>query len=100
VRRLVLRMAAEAFLAVQEGVPQRQSDVDAATVLGIGFPDFRGGVLRHARELGIDKVIDDLHELAGECGQRYRPCTLLHEMKGAEPCQRTSNARNLGPPSS
>ena len=37
-RRLLLRMAAEAFRVMEEGVAASESDVDAATVLGIGFP--------------------------------------------------------------
>jgi 3-hydroxyacyl-CoA dehydrogenase len=45
---LILRMVNEAFYAVQEGIVQRESDVDVALVLATGFPDFRGGVLKYA----------------------------------------------------
>ena len=80
--RLVLRMVSEAFCILAEQIAQRESDIDAATVLGIGFPGFRGGILKYARDLGLDTVIDRLEELAGRFGPRFKPCELLHEMKG------------------
>lgn len=51
-QRLVGRMIHEAQDALKEGLVQRESDVDVATVLGLGFPDWRGGVLKYARDLG------------------------------------------------
>jgi 3-hydroxyacyl-CoA dehydrogenase len=81
-RRLVMRMVAEAFRVKQEGLVQRESDIDAATVLGVAFPDSRGGVLKYARDYGIDNVIGDLRDLAREHGERYSPCSLVQGMKG------------------
>jgi len=81
-RRLVLRMVAEAFCVLEEGIAQRESDIDAAMVLGTGFPDFRGGALKHARDLGLDTVFEQLGALAEQCGARFAPCTLLREMRG------------------
>jgi len=80
--RLVLRMVSEAFCVLAEQIAQRQSDIDAATVLGIGFPGFRGGVLKYARDSGLDTVIDRLEELAERFGPRFKPCELMYEMKG------------------
>lgn len=82
--RLVLRMVAEAFAVMEEGVARRESDIDAATVLGIGFPDFRGGVVRYARGIGLDTVLDRLEELAGRFGERFAPCALLRTSAGEE----------------
>lgn len=81
--RLVLGMVNEAFYLLEEGVVQRRSDVDAATVLGIGFPDFRGGVLKYALDLGLDTVGRRLDNLRERLGERFSPCRLLREMKGA-----------------
>ena len=81
--RLVLRMVAEAFYVLEEGIVQRESDVDAAMVLGTGFPDFRGGVLKYARDLGLATVLGRLEALADRLGERFAPCRLLREMKGA-----------------
>jgi 3-hydroxyacyl-CoA dehydrogenase len=69
--RLVLRMAAEAHHVLAEGIAQRASDIDAATVLGLGFPDFRGGVLRYARDLGEAAVRARLEALEAQCGARF-----------------------------
>jgi len=83
-RRLVLRMVNEAFYVMQEGIVQRESDVDAAMVLGTGFPDFRGGVLKYARGLGLGKVLGDMEQLAERLGGRYSPSALLRELAGGE----------------
>jgi len=81
-QRLVLRMVGEAVYVLAERIARRESDIDAATVLGIGFPEFRGGVLKYARDLGIDTVIAQLEDLAREFPGPYEPCELLYEMKG------------------
>lgn len=80
--RLVLRMVNEAFRVLEEGIARSESDLDVAMVLGTGFPDWRGGVIRYARDLGPGRVVMELERLAGECGQRFHPCRLLREMEG------------------
>ncbi len=81
-QRLVLRMVSEAFYVLEEGVARSQSDVDVATVLGTGFPDFRGGVLKYANDLGLNRVLTRLDELAGRWGERFSPCQLLQKLEG------------------
>ncbi|MBN2272164.1 MAG: enoyl-CoA hydratase/isomerase family protein [Sedimentisphaerales bacterium] len=80
--RLIMRMAAEAFRVVEEQIAQRESDIDVAMVLGTGFPDFRGGVLKYAYDLGINEVIHRLESLVGRFGERFQPCRLLKERAG------------------
>lgn len=75
--RLVLRMACEAYRVIEEGVARNPSDVDVAMVLGTGFPDFRGGPVKYARDAGLDKVRVRLEQLAAQCGERFFPCELL-----------------------
>ncbi len=79
VRRLMLRMVAEAFRVLEEGIVARPADIDVAMVLGTGMPDFRGGVLKYACDAGLDRVLGDLRRLSAECGPRYAPCRLLEE---------------------
>ena len=81
-QRLVLRMVNEAFYVVQEQIAQRESDIDVAMVLGTGFPDFRGGILKYAYDLGIDQVIDRLDTLSEKFGERFEPCRYLRDLKG------------------
>ncbi len=78
----MLRMVCEAFYVLEEGVARSQSDVDVATVLGTGFPDFRGGVLKHAHDLGITRIRERLSELAEQFGERFSPSTLMQKLEG------------------
>ena len=81
-QRLVLRMVAEALRVMEEGIAQRESDVDAAMVFGTGFPDWRGGVLKYARDIGLKNVSADLELLRKQLGERFAPCKMLRELKG------------------
>jgi len=80
--RLVLRMVAEASCVLQEGIAQRESDIDAATVLGIGWPDFRGGALKYARDAGPETIVERLDALAAALGPRFAACKMLRDLKG------------------
>ncbi len=55
---------------------------DIAKVLGTGFPDFRGGVLKYAYDLGIDNVICRLESLAERFDERFRLCKYLQNKTG------------------
>jgi len=79
-RRLVLRMVAEAFYVIEESLVRRESDLDVAMVLGTGFPDFRGGVLKYARDLGLENVLGRLDQLEKRFGERFSPCNLMRKM--------------------
>ena len=78
-RRLVMRLVNEAFYILEEGIAQRESDLDVAMVLGTRFPNFRGGVVRYARELGLDRVLAELETLAQRFGKRFSPSKFLRE---------------------
>jgi 3-hydroxyacyl-CoA dehydrogenase/enoyl-CoA hydratase/3-hydroxybutyryl-CoA epimerase len=55
--RLVLPMLGEAARCLEDGVVGSARDVDLATVFGMGFPPFRGGLLRWADELGAVELV-------------------------------------------
>lgn len=78
--RLVLRMVSEAFYAMDDGIARSAADIDVATVLGIGFPDYRGGVLRYADQMGLDYVLHRLELLAERCGERFLPSPTLQRI--------------------
>jgi len=67
---------------VQEQIAQRQSDIDVAMVLGTGFPDFRGGVLKYAYDTGLETIASRLDSLAERFGERFRPCEFLRNETG------------------
>ncbi len=55
---------------------------DVAMALGTVFPDFRGGVLKYAYDLGIDNVICRLESPAERFGERFRLCKFLQNKTG------------------
>ncbi|MDA1160527.1 MAG: 3-hydroxyacyl-CoA dehydrogenase NAD-binding domain-containing protein, partial [Planctomycetota bacterium] len=63
-QRLVFPVINEAAICLAEGVARRPEDIDLAMVFGTGFAPFRGGPLRYAQSIGIQKVVDGLEELA------------------------------------
>ncbi len=75
--RCWLAMLNECVYCLQEGVARRPRDVDIGVVFGLGFPPFRGGVLRHADHVGLETVVRKLDRLADEYGERLRPADML-----------------------
>jgi 3-hydroxyacyl-CoA dehydrogenase/enoyl-CoA hydratase/3-hydroxybutyryl-CoA epimerase len=79
-RRLVFAMLNEAAAACAEQVVRSPRDGDIGAVFGIGFPAFRGGPLRLIDDLGAARVVETLHELQDQFGERFRPTPALAEM--------------------
>ncbi len=73
--RLVMRMICEADYVMAERIVDSPDDVDVATVLGLGFPDFRGGLMQMARDMGEKEIRAKLDRLAAEHGDRFAPAT-------------------------
>jgi 3-hydroxyacyl-CoA dehydrogenase/enoyl-CoA hydratase/3-hydroxybutyryl-CoA epimerase len=81
--RCLLPMLNEAAYCLDEGIVKRADYLDLALVMGIGFPPFRGGLLRWADGEGLEKLAARMEELAGRFGPRFRPHPLLAEMAAA-----------------
>ena len=79
-RRLVYAMLNEAAAACAEQVVRSARDGDIGAVFGIGYPAFRGGPLRTIDDLGAARVVETLHELQDQFGERFRPTPALAEM--------------------
>jgi 3-hydroxyacyl-CoA dehydrogenase/enoyl-CoA hydratase/3-hydroxybutyryl-CoA epimerase len=79
-RRLVYAMLNEAARALDEGVVRSARDGDIAAIFGVGFPPFRGGPLRYLDEVGADKALETLEELAEKYGDRFAPCPRISQM--------------------
>ncbi len=80
VHRLIYPMINEATLILEEGVVDSAEAVDAAMILGAGFPPFTGGLLRFADSVGTEKVTDELRKLADQTGPRFSPSETLTAM--------------------
>ncbi len=48
--------------------------IDLGSVMGIGFPPFRGGIIRYAQTLGANCVLVKLLDLEKRFGERFAPC--------------------------
>jgi 3-hydroxyacyl-CoA dehydrogenase/enoyl-CoA hydratase/3-hydroxybutyryl-CoA epimerase/3-hydroxyacyl-CoA dehydrogenase/enoyl-CoA hydratase/3-hydroxybutyryl-CoA epimerase/enoyl-CoA isomerase len=70
--RLFLPMLVEASRVLEEGIVREPSDVDMGLILGIGFPAFKGGILRWADTVGLGKIVEKLHHY-DSLGPRFRP---------------------------
>ena len=65
-RRLLLAMINEAAAIMEAGIAQSAADIDLVTVLGYGFPRWRGGLMHFADSLGATDILHGLEELARE----------------------------------
>jgi 3-hydroxyacyl-CoA dehydrogenase/enoyl-CoA hydratase/3-hydroxybutyryl-CoA epimerase/3-hydroxyacyl-CoA dehydrogenase/enoyl-CoA hydratase/3-hydroxybutyryl-CoA epimerase/enoyl-CoA isomerase len=74
--RLFFPMLLEATRVLEEGIVREPADVDMGLILGIGFPPFRGGILRWCDTLGARAVVDRLARYSAR-GKRYQPTESL-----------------------
>jgi 3-hydroxyacyl-CoA dehydrogenase/enoyl-CoA hydratase/3-hydroxybutyryl-CoA epimerase len=81
--RLVYATVNEAARCLEQKIVPAPWMVDLGMVLGTGFAPFRGGPLRWADQVGLERVVSDLQQLERACGKRFSPCTLLREMGAA-----------------
>ncbi len=79
--RMILLMVNEAALCLQEKIVEDPGAVDIGMIMGMGFPPFRGGLLRYADSLGIEMVIDRLRAFEKNFGPRFQPCPFLLKMQ-------------------
>jgi 3-hydroxyacyl-CoA dehydrogenase/enoyl-CoA hydratase/3-hydroxybutyryl-CoA epimerase len=80
VDRLILSMVNEASLCLEEGVVKDVRTVDGGMILGAGFPPFRGGLLRYADSLGLDRTAGKLKDLSETAGHRFAPSEMIREL--------------------
>ncbi|ONK80432.1 uncharacterized protein A4U43_C01F17660 [Asparagus officinalis] len=69
----------EACRVMDEGVVVRASDIDIASVLGMGFPKYRGGLVFWADSIGSGYIYSKLNEWAEKYGGFYKPSRYLEE---------------------
>jgi 3-hydroxyacyl-CoA dehydrogenase/enoyl-CoA hydratase/3-hydroxybutyryl-CoA epimerase/enoyl-CoA isomerase len=77
--RLFLPMLTEASRVLTEGIVRTPGDVDMGLILGIGFPSFRGGLLRWADALGLAAVLEKLRKYE-HLGPRFQPTEQMRRL--------------------
>jgi 3-hydroxyacyl-CoA dehydrogenase len=78
--RLLLPMVNEAARLLSEGVADSTDAIDLATLLGMGFPQFRGGLAAYADAVGSSELVRKLDALSQRHGPRFEPAPLLREL--------------------
>jgi 3-hydroxyacyl-CoA dehydrogenase/enoyl-CoA hydratase/3-hydroxybutyryl-CoA epimerase/3-hydroxyacyl-CoA dehydrogenase/enoyl-CoA hydratase/3-hydroxybutyryl-CoA epimerase/enoyl-CoA isomerase len=77
--RLFLPMLTEASRVLMEGIVRDPGDVDMGLILGIGFPPFRGGLLRWADSTGLGKVLEKCKQYE-KLGPRFPPTEQMKKL--------------------
>ena len=77
--RLLYTWVNAAAFCLEEGVVLRSSDVDIASVLGFGFPAWRGGLMYWAAEVGYKNIADRLDCLAETISPVFKPAGWLRD---------------------
>ncbi|MFD1560747.1 3-hydroxyacyl-CoA dehydrogenase NAD-binding domain-containing protein [Paraburkholderia silviterrae] len=84
VERLVYALVNEGALIVEEGIASKASDVDMVYLSGYGFPQWRGGPMRHADEVGLYNVAQSIRRYArGYQGHAWEVAPLLQKLADA-----------------
>jgi 3-hydroxyacyl-CoA dehydrogenase/enoyl-CoA hydratase/3-hydroxybutyryl-CoA epimerase len=78
--RALLPMVNEAARLLGEGVADSTDAIDTATLLGMGFPQFRGGLAAYADSVGAATLVRQLEECESRHGPRFEPAPFLREL--------------------
>jgi 3-hydroxyacyl-CoA dehydrogenase len=80
IQRCIYAVINEAAKELEEGIAIRSSDIDVASVYGMGFPAWRGGPMQYADEIGLKTVADAVQRLHQSQGYWWEPSKLLLEL--------------------
>ena len=80
VRRYLAAMIDEGARVVDEGIARRPLDIDVVLVHGYGFPRWRGGPMKHADTIGLDRVLADIRKFAAADDHFWAPAPLLERL--------------------
>lgn len=79
--RVVLPMINEAANILEENIVDSAATVDLGLIFGIGFPPFRGGLLRYADVEGLDRIKVAIEKFAQEVdSDRYQLSAYLEKL--------------------
>jgi 3-hydroxyacyl-CoA dehydrogenase/enoyl-CoA hydratase/3-hydroxybutyryl-CoA epimerase/3-hydroxyacyl-CoA dehydrogenase/enoyl-CoA hydratase/3-hydroxybutyryl-CoA epimerase/enoyl-CoA isomerase len=77
--RLFLPMLFEAARTLEDGIAKDAADVDMGLILGLGFPPFRGGILRWCDTEGAANIVRRAERFA-KLGKRYETPESIRKM--------------------
>lgn len=68
---------------LEDGTAIRASDIDVASVYGMGFPSWRGGPMQYADEIGLKTIVATIERFHESLGTWWQPSKLLQEKAAA-----------------
>jgi 3-hydroxyacyl-CoA dehydrogenase/enoyl-CoA hydratase/3-hydroxybutyryl-CoA epimerase len=80
VQRMLHIESVESARCMEEGVLTTARDADVGSILGWGFPPFRGGTISHIHSIGIPAFVAQCDALAARYGERFAPTQTLRTM--------------------
>ena len=79
--RLLFIQCLEMVRAWEEGSVKSGAEANLGSILGWGFPAFKGGGLQFINDYGIEAFVNRAEALAQSYGSRFQPCARLLEMR-------------------
>ena len=80
IERMMFVQALDTVRCYEENVLTSIADANIGSILGWGFPPFKGGTLQFINDYGVKAFADRSQELAVKYGDRFMPPQLLKEM--------------------
>lgn len=77
VEMVFLPVVNEACRVLDEGIAVKASDLDVASIMGMGFPPYRGGIMFWADSLGANYIYTRLEAWSKTYGDCFKPCAYL-----------------------
>ena len=71
IQRCIFAIINEAGHVIDDGIAQRQEDIDVVLCNGYGFPRWRGGPMQYAQTIGWNEVIGKISEYSQNYGTRW-----------------------------
>ncbi|KAJ0698585.1 putative isomerase, 3-hydroxyacyl-CoA dehydrogenase, Enoyl-CoA hydratase [Helianthus annuus] len=79
VEMILFPVVNEACRVLEEGVVVRASDLDVASVLGMSFPSYRGGIVFWGDLVGAKHIYASLKKWSEKYSDFYKPSRFLEE---------------------
>jgi len=80
VERTIFAMINEGARILEEGYALRAGDIDTIYLNGYGFPNYRGGPMWYADEIGLPAILARIERYRDEFGKLWEPAPLLRRL--------------------
>ncbi len=79
VARMMIPMATEMARILDDGIVENAYEADLGLLYGLGFPAFRGGILRWMDSVGLDRICD-MADACTDLGTLYEPTDSIRQL--------------------